>query len=75
MTVKGCKCIDNALPQLALQNTRLVVLLSFTGECDKVVVATDRLEKKRDGKKALTVIATYCPFCGKKYPTKKEPKK
>jgi hypothetical protein len=30
-----------------------------------IFVATQKIEKKR-GQKTMSVIATYCPFCGEK---------
>jgi hypothetical protein len=67
-----CKCIDEALPLLTVRNTRLVVMLSLTGECDKAVLKTEQIRVTRGGKPAV-VVATYCPFCGKKYPVRKRP--
>ena len=65
----GCACIDQALPLLTAKNTRLVVALSFTGECDKVVLKTEQIRVTRGGKPVL-LIATFCPFCGKRYPAR-----
>ncbi len=70
MKRRDCDCIDKALPLLTLKNTKMVVALSFTGECDKAVIATELIHKRRDGKRSVLLVATYCPFCGKKYPVK-----
>jgi hypothetical protein len=70
MKRKDCDCIDRALPLLAAKNTRLVVALSLSGECDKAVLSTECVRKTRGRDRPVTVVATYCPFCGKKYPVK-----
>ena len=46
------------------RNTRLVV--GFLNP-DIAVVATEKIETGR-GKRHTYVTASYCPFCGKKYP-------
>ena len=69
MKRKDCDCIDRALPLLAVKNTRLVVALSLSGEF-KAVLSTECVRKTRGCDRPVTVVATYCPFCGKKYPVK-----
>jgi hypothetical protein len=52
-------------------NTKLVMpVLLFNTRGDRVIIATcKRDEKKRERPKFL--FASYCPFCGKKYPEEK----
>lgn len=69
MSRKGCDCIERVDETLKLYNTRLVVAFALLkGPVSRATIATERIEKLRDGKKAKVVAATFCPFCGKKYP-------
>jgi hypothetical protein len=72
MPMKSCTCIDLANKELELHNTELALAISMTGECAKAIIETHRILKLRDGKRPLRVVATYCPFCGKKYPKSKK---
>ena len=69
MKRKDCDCIVKAVPVLTARNARLFVVLPITGECYKVVLKTEQIRVTRGGEPVL-LIATYCPFCGKKYPVK-----
>ena len=66
-----CSCWKDVDKQLeaANANARLVQSFTFTGH-HYLQVKTENLNKSRKAPK--TVIASYCPFCGKKL---KEPKK
>ena len=62
-----CDCVAKvhaAMPE-DMSNTRIVATLS--GRC---ALYTEKVDSFRRGKgsKARVMIATYCPFCGKKYP-------
>ena len=72
MPTKSCNCIALAGKKLEPHNTRLIVSISLTGACDRAVIATERIKSLRDNKRPLHVVATYCPFCGKKYPEEKK---
>lgn len=68
---KGCNCIEECNKLLALHNTKLLASFSLTGGSTLAVLATERIHNLRDGKRAKTVLASYCPICGKKYPARK----
>jgi hypothetical protein len=56
-------CYAELEKKLAENNTRLATNLINENH---IFISTERIENLRDGKKAMNVIATYCPFCGKK---------
>lgn len=60
----GCKCADKVDAELQAQGARLTVAIKLNGEAF-AVVATHRVKK---GVKLKTLVATFCPFCGKEYP-------
>lgn len=67
-----CKCL--ALTQAALKehNTEIVVcFLLPIGKRKRSLtiptIATQKIETRKRGK-AKTVVASFCPFCGEKYP-------
>jgi len=59
--MKQHKCFKKANEMLQHHNTRLVV---NAFDPNQLVVATDRIENLRDGKRAAVVVAMFCPFCG-----------
>jgi hypothetical protein len=70
--MKSCDCIALADEALAARGARLVTMMSLTGGPTCAIIAVQRNgPTKRDGWKAPTLIATFCPFCGKKYPQHK----
>jgi hypothetical protein len=60
-----CDCIKTVNEALREHNTTLVFTL--LGAPNRVCVAAERIENRRDRKKAAAVVATFCPFCGEKY--------
>lgn len=75
---KGCNCLEDINRALAKEgfNTRVCshFMLDFkTGKAHTVArLETEKADsKKREARK--NIIPTYCPFCGKKYPTKETP--
>jgi hypothetical protein len=60
--VKEHKCIREINKTLKVGNTMLVRNMLNPNH---IFVATQKIEKKR-GQKTMSVIATYCPFCGEK---------
>lgn len=62
---KGCGCIAEMNERLAEHNTTLV--FTFLLRPNKVCVETTQIETGRGKKKAVRVVANFCPFCGEKY--------
>lgn len=61
-----CNCVAKVNVNLAKYNTVLeTTLFSFWA-----LVRTGKVDRKKRGKPS-TVAASYCPFCGNKYPSKK----
>lgn len=65
---KICNCLDKMNKALAPQNTEVDYLYFLTKGYALPKLSTSRIQNLRDGKKAVQVVPTYCPFCGKKYP-------
>lgn len=63
-----CDCIRRTNERFKQKNmnTELVIACILTGET-RILVATDKIDTKIRGK-AVNMMATYCPFCGEKYP-------
>ena len=62
-----CRCLLDADIKLQPMNARLATTFNLRGQVFPVI-KTERIENRRDGKRAPLVVPTYCPFCGKKYP-------
>lgn len=67
-----CNCIEitnKALVEKDL-NTQLSIAFSLKPEVPhKVIIATEKIDQK-NRKKPITLIPSFCPFCGKKYEEK-----
>jgi len=63
-----CNCNDVINDHLAQHGSKLET--SWFPESPRVFIKTYVTEKKR-GRKAPYMMATYCPFCGEKYPEEK----
>jgi len=59
----GCDCVDQIDAKLADRNTKLNLEV-FSERC---VVESMKIDSKKRGA-PVRVLASYCPFCGKKYP-------
>ena len=57
------KCLAQIEATLREYNTRLVSNLFNQND---IFIATEQIETGRGKKKAKSVIAAFCPFCGKK---------
>jgi hypothetical protein len=76
-----CNCIDRVNRGIKIYNSELHIpeTIDFeSGECksvDRVMVMADKIGAGKYGT-GRNLFATYCPFCGKKYPSiKRKPKK
>lgn len=61
-----CNCIERFHEELEAKGTTLVTTL--LSQPPRVVLATYYSGPKKRGAKAAIVLASYCPFCGEKYP-------
>lgn len=75
-----CKCIETVNLKLIAHNTEISVpLMSFdrkTGKPvnpEKCMIETRQIAHGRGKQKALSVSATFCPFCGTRYDPEPEP--
>lgn len=62
-----CDCIKDVSEKLKERNTRLAIAFCFSSPHERLMIATEVVEKKR-GARATVVFPTFCPFCGEKYP-------
>lgn len=60
-----CKCLEQVQEQLAKHNQTLVFSFTFDGNT-YINIATEKIDKTKRTKQK-SIIAAYCPFCGKKY--------
>jgi len=70
----NCKCLakmQSLLNERAM-NTVIDYAMNFRGQFQGIALRTYPREKGRGKKKPATVLASYCPFCGKKYEIVKE---
>ena len=63
-----CDCIQTVNAMLAERNTRIMLPIVFGDQTPRVMIVTDQIETGRGKKKAAGMFATFCPFCGVKYP-------
>lgn len=74
-SVKACGCIDKINELLAAKNTGIELGLTLNFETgaqgDCLRIATYKCDSKKKGR-AISLLALYCPFCGRKYGGVKE---
>lgn len=63
-----CKCIETMDAALAEYNTCILMPMLAVGSNPKPFVETYQVERGRGKRKAVKVFASFCPFCGVKYP-------
>lgn len=64
--MRGCNCFSDVNAELAKSNGEL--LADFFTDPPRVFISTYR----RKGRKKLPLVqASFCPFCGEKYPENK----
>ena len=71
----ACKCLSEMDAELRKHNTRIQTQFSFAGGnlADVICtpyIGTEKIDTKQR-KKALGIVATFCPFCGLKYREKR----
>lgn len=68
MKARNCKCAVRVDKKLAANGAMLDLPLSTNPELSRVcIVATMKSRDTLKRYKPTTLLATYCPFCGKKY--------
>ncbi len=69
-----CDCLELTNKTLADQgfNTFVDHTLPFFGGVAQAVLHTSKIDENKRGK-PMTMIASYCPFCGEKYPKEVAP--
>jgi hypothetical protein len=67
-TVKPCKCLQKITKALEAKHTRICVSIPLQrGMRIRAVVDTNLTPDAPRGSKPITLIASYCPFCGQEY--------
>lgn len=65
-----CGCIPKINKQLAERNTRLAQSFCLTEDLSGadcvLMIAVEKVNPR--GKRPTHVLATFCPFCGKRFP-------
>jgi hypothetical protein len=63
-----CDCLRKTYKPLAARNTSIVQTIPLKrGRPSMALLRTEQIETGRGKPKAVAVVATYCPICGKKY--------
>ncbi len=63
-----CECISTVNEHLAKHNAQLLLpMFVVRGSTQRPFVETTKLDEKKRGKPPA-MFATFCPFCGEKYP-------
>lgn len=65
---KQCDCIDKVNKALAPHNGELDLVYQLFKGRSLTQIATMPVKTGRGTKKPPLLTATYCPFCGEKYP-------
>ena len=67
---KSCKCVEAVDKELARLEKGVSVRMTIPivrGIEPRVLVAVEKTSNTKKRKKTCAVIASYCPFCGRKY--------
>jgi len=70
----GCNCVEQVNKQLEDSNAKVSQYLQVnftTGESsmtNPMVALEKKITSSRTRTKLPSLVCTYCPFCGKKYP-------
>lgn len=72
MTIStACNCAEEVDAKLAQHNTRLLRALCFRPPGERLMIETERVERKRGARK-VSMFPSFCPFCGIRYPEPEE---
>jgi hypothetical protein len=64
----ACECIKTVDAALAERNTRIMLpIMLGADQTPRPMIVTDQIETGRGKKKAVSLFATFCPFCGTRY--------
>ena len=66
---KSCGCIAKVNAELANRNANTEIVVPFVGP-QRPFIETMKADNRSRGKPAK-VFATFCPFCGVKYPAER----
>jgi len=61
---KPCDCIAKADGLLKERGHKLSLAFSYAGGEERVVIETVKLQSAPERTKRITMVATFCPFCG-----------
>lgn len=65
---KGCGCIKKVNKLLKPRGYAVHHTIGFTGAPPVAILNLVKIEDSATRKGPTVLAATYCPFCGKKYP-------
>jgi hypothetical protein len=61
-----CNCVDKIDVQLAAKNTRIKHIFVINKDVGMAIgVETEKVDRSKRGK-PVTMLAAFCPFCGRK---------
>jgi len=62
-----CDCITTVDAKLAERNTRITLpIMLGADQTARPMIVTEQIETGRGKQKAVSMFATFCPFCGVK---------
>lgn len=62
-----CNCITQLSGQLKAYNTAIDVSINLSSNVPVKAIVKTYKDDESKRQKAMTLIASYCPFCGEKY--------
>lgn len=63
----ACDCISKVDAMLAAKNTKLSPALIFSTPVRVVVTLGTEVKEKKRGARPVSMLPTFCPFCGERY--------
>ncbi len=58
------KCFESADEVLGKRNTKLTFAMQLPGGEERLVIATERVNKRQKPTEPVKIMANFCPFCG-----------